>query len=384
MSVDLAASRAAPPDGTPARGPAAPRDALTLLLEPAAHERVRAFLEPRAEAIDAGRAEIKEALAYLNDELLAGAAGALGPNTDLTRVAQTIATAAWSDMSVAFSLWCHRMVLEYLGGVPGAPSESPLRHELLPRLLRTELLGSTALAAAMAHCVCGAPLTVEWRRDGDAVVLNGRVTWASNLFPPEFLMVAGAAPAAGGPSIVVAIRGGAPGVEIHPYPRLLALQSTGSSSLTLHDVRVPETEIVSEELSGFVRSVRPVFLLLQSSFCWGLAWRALQEARAGVRGVNEVFTDELRALEARALALATTIRTAATDRGATLPVRRLVETRLEAAQLTTAAVALEAKVAGGRGYVTSSATARRLREAAFLPIQAPTEGLLRWELSRSA
>ena len=28
--------------------------------------------------------------------------------------------------------------------------------------------------------------------------------------------------------------------------------------------------------------------------------------------------------------------------------------------------------------------ARRLREAAFLPVQAPTEGQLRWELSLSA
>lgn len=384
MSIDLAAPRAAPPDSTPARWPEAPGDSPSLLLEPTARERVRAFLEPRAEAIDAGQAEIREALAYLDDQLLAEAAGPLGPNTDLIRVAQTIATAAWSDMSVAFTLWCHRMVLEYLGGVPGAPPGSPLRHELLPRLLRTELLGSTALAAAMAHCVCGAPLTVAWRRDGDAIALNGRVTWASNLFPPGFLMVAGAAATGGGPSIVVAIRGSAPGVEIHPYPRLLALQSTGSSSLSLHDVRVPETEIVSEDLAGFVRSVRPVFLLLQSSFCWGLAWRALQEARASVRGVNEIFRDELKALEGRASALAATLSAAAADRGTSLPVRKLVETRLEAAQLTTAAVALEAKTVGGRGYVTSSATARRLREAAFLPIQAPTEGLLRWELSRSA
>ena len=65
-------------------------------------------------------------------------------------------------------------------------------------------------------------------------------------------------------------------------------------------------------------------------------------------------------------------------------IREIVGARLENAQLATAAVALEAKVAGGRGYVRTCATARRLREAAFLPVQAPTEGQLRWELSRSA
>ncbi|HEU5316227.1 MAG TPA: acyl-CoA dehydrogenase, partial [Chloroflexota bacterium] len=67
-----------------------------------------------------------------------------------------------------------------------------------------------------------------------------------------------------------------------------------------------------------------------------------------------------------------------------VPIRDIVRARLECAQLATAAVALEAKVAGGRGYVRTCDNARRLREAAFLPVQAPTEGQLRWELSRSA
>ena len=71
-------------------------------------------------------------------------------------------------------------------------------------------------------------------------------------------------------------------------------------------------------------------------------------------------------------------------RGAGTPERELVRLRLDCARLATATTALEAKVVGGRGYVTTSPTARRLREAAFLPIQAPTEGQLRWELSHSA
>ena len=70
--------------------------------------------------------------------------------------------------------------------------------------------------------------------------------------------------------------------------------------------------------------------------------------------------------------------------GAGTPERELVRLRLECARLATATTALEAKVVGGRAYVTTHPTARRLREAAFLPIQAPTEGQLRWELAHSA
>ncbi len=57
--------------------------------------------------------------------------------------------------------------------------------------------------------------------------------------------------------------------------------------------------------------------------------------------------------------------------------------RLEAARLAVEAVALEAKAVGSRGYARGSETARRLREAAFLPIQAPTEVQLRAELARA-
>ncbi|MER7132063.1 hypothetical protein [Streptosporangium saharense] len=62
--------------------------------------------------------------------------------------------------------------------------------------------------------------------------------------------------------------------------------------------------------------------------------------------------------------------------------RAVTQLRFDAAELTLAATRLEATARGGLGYVTSSPTNRRLREAAFLPAQSPSEVQLRWELSR--
>src|SRR5262245_26889523 len=113
--------------------------AAELLLAPAEREQVSAFFEPRAQAVDAGLAGVQEGIDFLHrrhfvaweawDELAAS------PNDNLVQVAETIATVAWSDMSSAFSLWCHRMVLDYLScAAPG----SWARCELLPQLLRVE------------------------------------------------------------------------------------------------------------------------------------------------------------------------------------------------------------------------------------------------------
>ena len=54
--------------------------------------------------------------------------------------------------------------------------------------------------------------------------------------------------------------------------------------------------------------------------------------------------------------------------------------RLAAADIVSAAAALEIRSAGGKGYARRTDASRRFREAAFIPVQSPSEAQLRWEL----
>ncbi|MDT7755470.1 MAG: hypothetical protein QOH27_1368, partial [Mycobacterium sp.] len=65
------------------------------------------------------------------------------------------------------------------------------------------------------------------------------------------------------------------------------------------------------------------------------------------------------------------------------PLSNLIELRLQAAGLAVDATRLEVTLTGGAGYALGSAANRRFRESAFLPIQSPSEGQLRWELSQA-
>lgn len=347
----------------------------TLLLPEATREDVAAFFEPRAAAIDAGTADIREGLVWLHQRLLREDA-----SPSLPDVGAAIATVAWSDMSSAFSLWSHRAVVEYLTPLPAG---SFLAETVAPRLHRVAFLGSTALAPAIAYTLEQVPLPVTARRAGRSLVLDGRIAWASNLFPPDFVLVTVVAGPDGTPC-VVAIPGDAPGLQVAPEPPLLALKATGSSSVTLDQTPIGEEWVISHDLPGFMRRVRPVLLLLQSCFSWGLAARSLSEARAHLRGSTQIFLPEIDAMEERLARLGREIARALADRGQSLGMRGVVQTRLDIARLAAAAVATEAKVLGGRGFLATSGTARRLREAAFLPIQSPTEAQLLTELSRSA
>jgi alkylation response protein AidB-like acyl-CoA dehydrogenase len=345
----------------------------SLLLPDGVRDKVADFFEARAAAVDAGQATTREGLAFLQNGVLRDSEDC---HDSLLRSAQAIATLARSDMSTAFALWCHRMVCLYLSQATPA---SPLRTEVLPRVLRAELLGSTALAAGMAHFVCGAPLPVTARRDSGGFVLQGRTHWASNLCPLGFIQVTTAATE--DVPIVVALPSGQPGLEVDPYPRLLALQSTQSAGVSYRGAGVPDEWVITRQFVPFIRQVRPAFLVLQSSFCWGLAHRALAEAAAALRGPGEALRDDLALLDARLHKMGATLYQLAAGRCASAAMLDLVRLRLEAAQLATAAVMLESKAVGGRSYQLDHATNRRFREAAFLPIQAPTEAQLRGELA---
>ncbi|MGE5596489.1 MAG: hypothetical protein ACM3S1_10710 [Hyphomicrobiales bacterium] len=354
----------------------------SLLLGEADFALCRAFFEPRAAAADRGDADFCEAAAFLARELLGDSAGpAADPNCNLERVASTLATVAWFDMGSAFSLWCQQMVLEYLAH---APEGSDARLVALPALRSGERVGTSAMAAPMAHYVSGAPLTLRATPDGDGGYrISGAVPWASNLTPEDTIVVSVAAREGADP-VIFAIPIESEGLAIGQFSPLIGMQGTLSASLTFDNAPVPRGWVISEDFGNFMSAVRPIFLLLQSSYCWGLAARSAVESEGAIRGISEVFRSEVEGAVARVEKQAEQLLTAARARcqGETIP--HLLDLRIEAARLAIECTSLESRVVGGRSYIANCDTARRLREALFLPIQAPTEGQLRWERSQFA
>lgn len=334
-----------------------------------------------AEAAAAGQITVLQALARIHREVLPARPADAHPNRPLRQVAAAIAAAAWADMSTAFSLWGHRMVMEYLAT---APPGAPARERWLPELQSLARVGSTALAPALRRLLLGTALPVTARREGDRVRLRGRLPWASNLFEARFLMVTAAVDEETGRCLIVAVPGDLPGVRVEACGELLALQATATGSVCLDDAAVPAEWVVAEEFGPFMQRIRPPFLLLQSGCCWGLGARSLHEARQALHGINEVFQEELDRWERQRDEVARRLWDwSDPDALARVPARELVRLRLDALRLATGATALESKVSGGRGYLAGSPTARRCLEALFFPVQSPTEAQLVWELSRS-
>lgn len=347
----------------------ATRDGLGLAVLPAATEPVLARVAERAGEVDRAEADLWDELAALGElDLLAAP---LPLAAELTHALARRCTAS------AFALWGHRSAIAYheATGTPlpdGAAS------------------GVVALASGMAPAfkeeagLGEIPLLATDSPDG-AIAVSGVLPWCSNLRPGGWVVT----PVRweDGRRAVVRHRRDADGVRVKELTGLTALDATASGVLLLDEVSIPAHDFLTRDLPAFRDDVRATFLQIQTAMCLGLAGAALDAAEAGADDVaREVLAEELSAAaedwQHLRGALAAGVRAAD---GPSAPVRpaELVRVRLEAALLTGRATRLEQKIVGGRGYALASDTSRRAREAAFLPVQSPTETHLRHLLARA-
>lgn len=200
----------------------------------------------------------------------------------LGQMAEMISSLAERCMSTAFTVWARRMAIEYL-----AASSSPTVGPSLALLRSGAAPGVTAMAAAFRELSGSGSVEVRATRDGDGWLLDGSIPWASNFYVDAIVVTA--VKTGSGDNMIVLFRVFSPGVQVATPFSLLALGCTASSSCTLERVGIRSTDIVSSDFASFLLSVRPTFLILQTSFCAGLAKMSVGRAQGSLGGVNSVF-----------------------------------------------------------------------------------------------
>jgi alkylation response protein AidB-like acyl-CoA dehydrogenase len=332
---------------------------MTTVGESVVHEHAAAG----AEDVDAGRADVRGALRRL------GGVGAFGTEDDdpteaLLASVRMLRRLASVSLATATAAWSQRMVLEYLRCCP-PPEPLP---DLVAALRAGTVPGATAPAPS------GTPPVLA-RRDGDGWRLSGTVTWAVNLF--DDAVVATPARTADEGRLVVLFRLTDVGVTPSPPHELLGLAGTGLGDVALDDVAVGRGRVLSDDLAGFTALCRPAMLLMQSALAVGVADAALAAAGEHLAAVLRPDAD---ALGERRDDVVRRLEDLAGDRVGVHP-GDLARLRLSALDVAADAVRLESAAAGGPGYLAASATARRVREVAFLPVQAPGYAQLRREVA---
>ena len=318
--------------------------------------------------VDAGRADVRAALRRL------GGVGAFGTDDDdptegLLTAVRMVRRLASVSLATAFAAWSQRMVLEYLRSTAVPPAD------LLADLRAGTVPGASAMAPAVADLAGTGTLPVTAARDGDGWRLSGTVSWASNLFDDAVVVTPARTSDEG--RLVVCLRRTDAGVTPTPLYDLLGLNGTGTGGLDLDGVAVGGGHVLSDDLASFMAVCRPAMLLMQTAMAVGVTDAALAASTEHRPAVLRADGD---ALAERRDDVVRRLEDLAGDRVGVHP-GDLARLRLAALDLVAEAVRLESAVAGGSGYLAGSDTARRVRESAFLPVQAPTVAQLRREVA---
>lgn len=340
---------------------------------------LQADIRAHAGALDRGEETSRRSFTRL------GAAGLLGlgapGNTDgrLPQMADVIGGISGECMSTGFSVWANRMAVEYL-----LTAATPFSLAAAQPLLCGTTLGVSAMASAFKEGAGCGSLDLTAVPFGGGYRLSGSLRWASNLYPDSTMITAARTDA--GEKLIVALGLDTPGVVLGDHFDLLAMGSTASSYLNLENAYVDSEQVLSKDFDAFLQAVRPTFLVLQSAMCLGLTRTAVEQSRLALTGINAVYAAEVDAVADKlAAAHATLANLAAAVGGPKSPTKKqLLSLRLAAAELSSASTDLEIRTAGGKGYASRTPASRRYREAAFIPVQSPSEAQLRWELGRCA
>jgi alkylation response protein AidB-like acyl-CoA dehydrogenase len=328
-----------------------------------------------AMSLDQGERDTRANLELLARSGILGLGAPRNHNRALPTMAAVIAELAGHCLSTAFSVWAHRMTIEYL-----TEAATPWSLRASANLIGGEALGVTGMASAFKDAAGCGTLDLAATPAGQGYRLTGTLRWASNLYTDSVMVTA--AQTDTGEKLVVALPLATSGVTIGNHFDLLALGSTASSFLKLDEVYVGDDQILSHDIESFLNRVRPTFLVLQSAMCVGLSRRCLDEVEPSLTGVNSAFAVEFDSLSAELTGIESQVTSFAAAVGAPItPTKRdLLTLRLAAADVVSAAAALEIRTAGGKGYARRTDASRRFREAAFIPVQSPSEAQLRWEL----
>ncbi|GAA4536292.1 acyl-CoA dehydrogenase family protein [Mycobacterium paraffinicum] len=336
-------------------------------------------IRAHAAALDRGEQQSRRSFPALGTAGLLGLGAPANADGGLPDMAEVIRLISGECMSTGFSLWAHRMAVEYL-----LTAATPYSTVAARSLLAGTTLGVTGMASAFKEAAgCGTlELTATPVEGGYEVA--GAIRWASNLYPDSTMVTAVRTDA--GERLIVALPLNTPGVVLGDHFDLLAMGSTASSYLNLTGAYVPAERVLSRDFEDFLQAVRPTFLVLQSAMCLGLTRTAVNQAKIGLGGVNSVFSTQVEQVAEKLADAETTLaELAAAVGGVESPTKKeLLSLRLAAAELSSASADLEIRTAGGKGYASRTSASRRYREAAFIPVQSPSEGQLRWELAACA
>ena len=313
-----------------------------------------------------------------------GAAGAYGCHVpdegdpDLVTAIRAMAIAGEYCLSTAFCMWCQDALAWYIH----ASDNVLLRDRLGRAAARGDVLGGTGLSNPMKTFFGIETMRLKGRRVAGGYVVRGLLPFVSNLGPDHCFGMVFEIEDEPRHFVMAIARCAAPGLSLAANTKFVALDGTRTFAVQFRDVMIPDDDVLADPIEPYLKRIRTGFILLQAGMAFGLIRGSIdlmRQMKHSLGHVNKYLDPQPDEVEDRLVALTATVeRLAATPFESDLGYwRQVLEARLLASEASVAAAHAAMLHCGARGYVSTAAAQRRLRESYFIAIVTPATKQLR-------
>jgi alkylation response protein AidB-like acyl-CoA dehydrogenase len=315
-----------------------------------------------------------------------GGAGAFASHVqDLTAGRSNLRTAIEATsiaseicLSTAFCMWCQNALACYI--FTSANEELKLR--LGERVARGEVLGGTGLSNPMKAFFGIERIKLKARRVAGGYTVKGVLPWVSNLGAGHWFGTIFELEDQPQHRVMAVVDCDGDGVKLVQNDHFLALEGTRTFTVQLRDAFIPDNQILADPIDIYIPRIRAGFILLQAGMAFGLVRNCIdlmRRERSTLGHVNKYIEKQPEDLEAALFTLEDTVWTLAKTPfdDCAHYFRQVAQARLDAGELAVQAAHYAMLHQGAKGYASTGAAQRRLRESYFVAIVTPATKQLR-------
>jgi alkylation response protein AidB-like acyl-CoA dehydrogenase len=293
------------------------------------------------------------------------------PKLDLGAAIEAMAAAGEYCLSTAFCMWCQDALAWYIF----SSANDDLKAKLGLGVATGEALGGTALSNPMKTFFGIETIRLKGKRVDGGYVVRGGLPFVSNLGDDHYF---GAVFEVEEPRryVMAVVPCASEGLRLGANMKFVALDGTRTFGVQMRDVMIPNAYVLADPVDEYIRRIRSGFVLLQSGMAIGLirdCVAMMHQMKNPLGHVNkyldvqpEPLAEQLDTIERTVARLAAT--PFESDSGYW---RAVIEARLAAGEASLTAAQAAMLHCGARGYASTAAAQRRLREAYFVAIVTP-------------
>lgn len=304
------------------------------------------------------------------------------PDPNLKWAIDCMAEAGRHCLSTAFCMWCQNALSWYLSTSDNEQIQDPLGKAVSSGLT----LGGTALSNPMKHFFGIEPLKLHGKRVTGGYQVSGSLPWVSNLGDDHYFGLVFKLEEKPEHTVMAIVSCNSPGLSLNDGNKFVALNGTGTFSVRMENVFIPERHVLADPAKPYIKKIRAGFILLQAGMAVGLisdCINSMIQMRSTHRDINRYLPDQPEMFEEKLENLNQQLKVLTKSPFETSDdyFREVLSTRLALSELSLSTAIANMAHEGARGYLRSGHGQRRLRESIFVAIVTPATKQLHKMLS---